>query len=83
MSDTLKTTKHAVQYRSKGAGLLWKPRQKALMREIENEDSPGFCLGCGEFTTGVEPDARRYRCDDCGASLVFGCEELLIAGRYA
>lgn len=43
-------------------------------------DNPGFCLDCGEECTGVEPDARRYRCGSCGLSGVFGLEELLMMG---
>ena len=27
-----------------------------------------------------EPDARRYRCESCGANAVYGAEELLIRG---
>lgn len=43
-------------------------------------DNPGFCLDCGEECQGVEPDARRYRCESCGMPAVFGLEELLIMG---
>jgi len=38
---------------------------------------PGFCIACGEETDGVEPDAREYKCDVCGAMQVYGAEELL------
>jgi hypothetical protein len=42
----------------------------------------GACLACGAFTgSGVEPDARNYRCEDCGELQVFGLEELLMMGR--
>ena len=40
----------------------------------------GFCLSCGLETDGVEPDARRYRCDGCGFFKVYGLEELLMMG---
>jgi hypothetical protein len=43
-------------------------------------DSAGFCLACGAETTGVEPDARRYECEACGAAKVYGLEELLVMG---
>lgn len=38
----------------------------------------GFCVACGAVADGVEPDARRYTCDDCGKPSVYGAEELLI-----
>ena len=44
------------------------------------ENYGGFCVECGDQAYGVEPDARRYRCESCGASAVYGAEELLIRG---
>ena len=41
-------------------------------------DDPGLCVICGNEQTGVEPDARRYKCEACGAHAVFGAEELLL-----
>lgn len=38
----------------------------------------GFCLGCGQEASGVEPDARRYECESCGMRKVYGLEELLM-----
>lgn len=46
-----------------------------------NEEYGGFCLACGEEAYGVEPDARRYECECCGANRVYGLEELLLMGR--
>ena len=43
-------------------------------------DNPGFCIACGADADGCEPDARNYRCECCGASQVFGAEELLLMG---
>lgn len=40
-------------------------------------DNPGFCIGCGAEADGVEPDARCYECEACGAPLVYGAEELM------
>ncbi len=40
--------------------------------------NPGFCITCGEDTSGVEPDAREYKCEVCGSNSVFGAEEILI-----
>ena len=44
------------------------------------ENYGGFCIECGDQAYGVEPDARRYRCESCGARAVYGAEELLIRG---
>lgn len=40
----------------------------------------GFCVSCGEYREGCEPDARRYKCEVCGERAVYGLEELLIMG---
>lgn len=47
--------------------------------EIEGHDT-GRCLACRAEAHGVEPDARAYECESCGARRVYGCEELLIMG---
>lgn len=41
-------------------------------------DSTGFCTECGAESDGVEPDARGYKCDVCGAMAVCGAEWLLL-----
>jgi hypothetical protein len=41
-------------------------------------DNPGFCIKCGVEAEGVEPDARRYKCECCGERAVYGAEELLL-----
>jgi hypothetical protein len=38
----------------------------------------GFCIACGASRFQVEPDARNYECDSCGADEVFGAEEILM-----
>ena len=40
----------------------------------------GFCLACGVRVDGIEPDARRYLCEECGAEKVYGAEELALMG---
>lgn len=45
-----------------------------------HEGTIGFCLACGSEVSGVEPDARKYTCEDCQASKVYGLEELAIMG---
>lgn len=49
-----------------------------VMEAVESGDSVGFCLACGDEAYGVEPDARCYECEGCGAPEVYGAEELLI-----
>ena len=44
-------------------------------------DSPGRCTACGAEASGVEPDARLYRCEECGENAVYGLEELLLRGQ--
>ena len=41
----------------------------------------GFCLACGHMQDCCEPDARKYRCDDCKEQQVDGAEELMFMGR--
>lgn len=53
---------------------------EAKYEELCDEDG-GFCTYCECVTYGVEPDAREYVCDNCGAAKVYGIEELLIMGE--
>jgi len=50
----------------------------AVERRMTDLDNPGFCLICGNEAEGVEPDARNYTCEACGAEQVFGAEELML-----
>mgnify|MGYP000057405595 CR=1 FL=1 len=45
-----------------------------------SENYGGFCVECSGVAYGVEPDARQYECESCGARAVYGVEELLIRG---
>ena len=49
-----------------------------VMQAVSSGESAGFCLSCGNKTTGVEPDARDYPCDVCGANKVYGAEEVML-----
>jgi hypothetical protein len=40
----------------------------------------GFCLACGYEQGCCEPDARKYKCEECDARQVYGAEELLLMG---
>jgi bacterioferritin-associated ferredoxin len=50
----------------------------AVERHATTLDDLGFCLSCGAEAHGVEPDARRYVCESCGARQVYGADELLL-----
>lgn len=49
-----------------------------VMEAIRQDDNLGFCLKCGAEAQGVEPDARKYECESCGARAVYGAEEILL-----
>lgn len=49
-----------------------------IMTAAEADEYLGFCLACGAEHDGVEPDARRYECTECGARKVYGAEELIM-----
>lgn len=46
-----------------------------------NEESGGACVYCGGVQFGVEPDARKLKCEACGAYSVYGVEELMLMGK--
>lgn len=50
----------------------------AVERRNTTLDNPGICIACGTDAEGVEPDARRYKCEACGERAVYGAEELLL-----
>lgn len=47
------------------------------------EEYHGYCTNCDDFTNdhGVEPDAEKYKCDECGMMTVMGAEQALIMGH--
>lgn len=51
-----------------------------ILEACAADDCRGFCLACGTEAYGVEPDARRYRCESCGERRVYGAQELVIMG---
>jgi len=53
--------------------------EDARQRRAFSLDDPGFCLACGLEHEGIEPDARRYKCESCGARQVYGIEELILS----
>ena len=44
-------------------------------------DYEGRCTACGAEAYGVEPDARKYTCEECDEPRVYGLEELLMMGK--
>lgn len=46
-----------------------------------SEEMCGLCTSCGAEQSGCEPDARRYKCEECGEHAVYGVEELLMMGQ--
>jgi predicted RNA-binding Zn-ribbon protein involved in translation (DUF1610 family) len=49
-----------------------------VIHAVEADDNLGFCVSCGTEVSGVEPDARKYKCDVCGEEAVYGAEILLL-----
>lgn len=47
------------------------------------ESNNGWCVHCKEVTAigGIEPDARKYRCEKCSNQAVYGIEEALMMGE--
>lgn len=69
-------------YTAKSGAQQWKPSFKWIEGVIHEDTAEGFCLACGETQLGVEPDARQYTCHACGASKVYGAEQLALMGLY-
>lgn len=51
---------------------------KATLEQIE-DGTNGGCIACGKVIEGgIEPDARKYKCEHCEEDQVYGLEELVI-----
>ena len=46
-----------------------------------SEEYEGLCTKCAAEAYGVEPDARKYTCEECDEPAVYGLEELLMMGK--
>jgi len=68
-------------YQAKNGNQQFKPSFSEL-EDAMADGTIGFCLACGEEQGSVEPDARKYNCESCGAPKVYGAEELLVMGLY-
>lgn len=51
------------------------------LEELEADENMGVCIECGNRQDGVEPDAEKYRCDDCGEFAVYGLEQAVLCGK--
>lgn len=49
-----------------------------IIEAVEADDNIGFCTKCGAEHFCIEPDARKYKCEECGERSVYGAEELLV-----
>ncbi len=64
------------EYRAGSGKLQYKPSFELAMEMGDD----GFCLACGEIAGGVEPDAQKYKCPNCGELKVYGGEQLVAMG---
>lgn len=48
-----------------------------ILEAAETDDNIGFCVKCGAEVYGVESDAEKYECPECGERKVYGIEFLL------
>ena len=55
------------------------------LAQIEEADATecGICLACGALRDCCEPDARKYRCDECKQGQVYGANEIMMMGLCA
>ena len=67
-------------YKSMNGNTQYLPSIVEVEAIIAGENDEGLCLACGNWQSGVEPDARQYVCEGCGAAKVYGAEELLFMG---
>jgi predicted RNA-binding Zn-ribbon protein involved in translation (DUF1610 family) len=49
-----------------------------VLEAAENDTNTGFCIECGAEVSNVEPDARKYPCEECGENKVYGAEEIIL-----
>lgn len=49
-----------------------------VMDAAGSDECIGFCVACGGEHSGVEPDAKCYKCENCGKYEVYGAEQILL-----
>ena len=66
-------------FRIRGGDIFDSPiTRNQVVALVERDDNLGLCVNCGDETSGIEPDARRYKCDACGEFTLYGAEEVLL-----
>ena len=55
--------------------------EEQILTAAQADEYLGFCTACGQEADGVEPDAREYVCERCGARAV-GAAELVLMMTY-
>jgi len=68
----------AKEYKAKSGKTQWMPSIEEA-QEMDNQQQ-GFCLACGYVQDGLEPDAAKDECEDCGEHKVYGAYELITLG---
>lgn len=58
------------------------PDTDEVLEAVRNDELVGWCIKCGADHYLVEPDARKYKCDECGAMEVYGASEILLCGMH-
>ena len=53
-------------------------KTELLLELAMADNNEGLCMACGEIAECVEPDARKYECESCGESKVYGAQEALL-----
>lgn len=49
-----------------------------ILELVEADDNAGICGACGADAMDVEPDARKYLCENCDKYRVYGVQEWLL-----
>ena len=76
MSDTVNEQLN----RALEAGTLCQDRILQLAEEqMFGTEDVGLCIACGHEQDGCEPDAREYKCEECGKNAVYGAPELVMS----
>lgn len=68
---------YKTKYQARNGATQYKPSMEFLM---SLDDTEGFCLACANTQSGVEPDAGKYHCENCGENKVYGRETLILLG---
>lgn len=76
--QTKTKNRHVRPYHAKNGAQQFKPSIQLCM--AMSHDMDGFCLACAAVVPGVEPDAGKDTCPECGAPKVYGAEQLVLMG---